>query len=314
MSESSPKPVILIIDDDNFVQMQLRLYLEREGYSIFMAKNAEEGLISFNKNQPDLILLDAIMPGMNGFDCCAEITGMPEAIYTPVLMITGLDDQHSVDLAFEAGAVDYVTKPIHWAVLRQRVKRLIQQARLQKQFETTNQILQKMVAIDGLTKVANRRRFDEYLQQEWFRLARERQPLSLILADVDYFKAYNDHYGHLAGDTCLQQVAAGINCSTKRPADLVARYGGEEFAVILPNTSAEGAIAVAEEIHANIKNLGILHEFSSVSDYITISSGVATVIPNHEIDMQLLMRTADTALYQSKRQGRNRISYLAVPG
>lgn len=314
MLQSSPKPVILIIDDDNFVQMQLRLYLEREGYDIITAKNAEEGLISFNKNQPDLILLDAIMPGMNGFDCCAKITAMPEAIYTPVLMITGLDDQHSVDQAFEAGAVDYVTKPIHWAVLRQRVKRLLQQARLQKQFETTNRILQEMVAIDGLTKVANRRRFDEYLQQEWLRLAREFQPLSLILVDVDYFKAYNDHYGHLAGDTCLQQVAASINCSAKRPADLVARYGGEEFAVILPNTPADGAIAVAEELHANIKSLGILHEFSSVSDYITISSGVATVIPNHEIDMQLLMGTADNALYQSKREGRNRISYLPVPG
>jgi diguanylate cyclase (GGDEF)-like protein len=179
-------------------------------------------------------------------------------------------------------------------------------SKLYYDLEVANRELQRLAICDGLTKLANRRRFDEYLQQEWQRLARERSPLSLILGDIDFFKAYNDTYGHLTGDECLRQVASAIQEAVKRPADLVARYGGEEFAVILPNTDAEGAIAVAELIRQAVKALAIDHSKSLVSPHITISLGVATVIPSAELSPLDLIASADRGLYQAKSLGRDR--------
>jgi diguanylate cyclase (GGDEF)-like protein/PAS domain S-box-containing protein len=182
----------------------------------------------------------------------------------------------------------------------------IQQAELYQQLLTANQQLQQLASLDGLTQVANRRRFDEYFHQEWRRLARDQEPLSLILCDVDCFKAYNDTYGHLEGDTSLQQVATAIRAALKRPADLVARYGGEEFAVVLPNTPAEGATRVALEIQSTIRALKIEHSKSCVSKYLTISLGVASTVPSHQSCEAMLIAVADKALYQAKAQGRDR--------
>lgn len=185
----------------------------------------------------------------------------------------------------------------------------IQQGELYQQLLAANQQLVQLASLDGLTQIANRRRFDEYLNLEWRRLLREKQPISLILCDVDFFKAYNDYYGHLAGDFCLQQVATGIRQSIKRPADLVARYGGEEFAVILPNTPFPGAIHFAEEIRRQIAALNIHHPKSLASQYITLSLGVATTIPEYQSSPAKLIGVADQALYQAKAQGRN--TYVA---
>ncbi|PMB51363.1 hypothetical protein CEN39_15660 [Fischerella thermalis CCMEE 5201] len=167
--------------------------------------------------------------------------------------------------------------------------------------------LERLATLDGLTQVANRRRFDEYLSQEWRRMAREKQYLSLILCDVDYFKSYNDHYGHQAGDACLKRVAAAMRNTLKRPADLVARYGGEEFAIILPSTAMQGAIAVAQAIQKAIKILRLPHIQSQISDFITISFGVSSIIPTHNLRVETLITTADEALYEAKKQGRDRI-------
>jgi diguanylate cyclase (GGDEF)-like protein len=158
-----------------------------------------------------------------------------------------------------------------------------------------------------LTQLANRRRFDEYLDGEWQRLAREGAPLSLILCDIDFFKTYNDTYGHQAGDNCLQQVAKAISFAVKRPADLVARYGGEEFAVILPTTDAEGAVQIAEEIRSKIQVLQIAHASSKVSKYVTLSLGVVSTIPCHESFPAALIAAADKSLYQAKAEGRDRV-------
>lgn len=177
----------------------------------------------------------------------------------------------------------------------------------QTTLQADNKHLQRLVSIDGLTQVANRRRFDEYLEIEWLRMARERQPLSLILCDVDYFKLYNDTYGHLVGDTCLQRVAEAISRGLKRPADLLARYGGEEFAVVLPNTNALGAVQVAEKLRCEINHLMIPHATSAVSNYVTMSWGVSSIIPTHEFSLKQLIAAADKALYEAKEQGRNRI-------
>lgn len=183
----------------------------------------------------------------------------------------------------------------------------------QTTLEANNQQLQRLVCIDGLTQVANRRRFDEYLAIEWSRMAREQQPLSLILCDVDYFKLYNDTYGHLEGDTCLQQVAAAISRGLKRPADLVARYGGEEFAIVLPNTNPLGAFQVADKLRQEINQLMIPHTTSTVSDYLTLSLGVASTVPSQKFSIEQLMEAADKALYQAKKQGRNRVIVKTLP-
>jgi len=259
------------------------------------------------------VLLDAMMPLMDGFECCTKLQALFAGKSIQILMVTGLEDQESVDLAFNAGATDYVTKPIHWAVLRQRVRRLIHRAQLQRQLEIVNQqleeanlALQRLVMIDELTQVANRRRFDEYLNLEWRRLAREQQPLSLIFCDIDYFKLYNDTYGHQVGDECLRRVAQVMEETVYRPADLVARYGGEEFAIILPNTSLQGAAHVTESILAALKAVAIPHAKSITSSQVTLSYGVASMIPCCKLSPTTLVEIADQLLYQAKQTGRDR--------
>lgn len=172
--------------------------------------------------------------------------------------------------------------------------------------ETANQKLQKLATVDSLTNLANRRQFDEYLYQQWQQMRRQIDWLSLILIDVDYFKLYNDNYGHLAGDFCLQAVAEAIKSSVQRATDLVARYGGEEFAVILPATSVDGAIYLAEKMINNVRELKIVHEKSLVSPCITISLGVASVIPDLEMKPASLIANSDAALYAAKSSGRDR--------
>jgi diguanylate cyclase (GGDEF)-like protein len=181
----------------------------------------------------------------------------------------------------------------------------IQQSELYQQLQIANQELQRLAKLDGLTQLANRRHFDDYLKQEWLRLARERNPLSLILCDVDYFKLYNDTYGHPAGDVCLVQIAQAIRRAVKRPADLVARYGGEEFAVLLPNTDTDGAIQVVQFIQKKVRQLNFAHIASLVSKYVTLSFGIATIFPSHNGSVQTLINAADKALYQAKDKGRN---------
>jgi len=183
----------------------------------------------------------------------------------------------------------------------------IQQAELYQQLQLANIELQCLASSDGLTKVACRRYFDEYLSKEWQRSIREGTPLSLILCDIDFFKTYNDTYGHLAGDDCLQQVAKAISHAVKRPADLVARYGGEEFAVILPNTDAKGAVRVAELIRLQVSSLQIIHASYPLKHYVTLSLGVASMVGKHELPPSALISDADKALYQAKESGRDRV-------
>jgi len=183
----------------------------------------------------------------------------------------------------------------------------IQQALLVEQMEAANLELQRLASLDSLTNLANRRQFDEYLNKEWRRMFREKLPLALILCDIDYFKLYNDTYGHLAGDQCLQQVANAIKLAVKRPGDLVARYGGEEFAVILPNTKAEGALTVAQEIRSHLAALQLPHAQSKISKYVTLSLGVSVTVPTGEITWEQLILAADKGLYEAKFQGRDRV-------
>ena len=323
-------PLILVADDDNSVRVFLRKAMEKEGYRVVEVNDGKQCLDAYETIKPDIVLLDAVMPVMDGFTCCKHLfqiakNNLKSAVETfdtdsslnntvisqiwertPILMITCLDDEESVNLAFDAGAIDYVTKPIHWPVLRQRLRRLLKEAQIYKQLEAANQALQHLANVDGLTELANRRRFDDYLNTQWINLVQKESPLSMILCDIDFFKFYNDRYGHPAGDICLQKVGGVLSFKVQKHQDLVARYGGEEFAVIMPYTPASGAVHIAEVIQAGVKDLQIVHDGSVVSQYVTLSMGVATVVPTWESSPSDLIVRADKALYQAKAGGRDR--------
>ncbi len=188
----------------------------------------------------------------------------------------------------------------------------IQQSELYQELQAANQKLQRLATLDGLTQISNRRRFDDYLRQESLRMAREQAPLSLILCDVDFFKPYNDTYGHLAGDACLIQITKAISRAVKRPGDLAARYGGEEFAIVLPNTDGKGAIQVAQDIRAEIQQLYLPHAASSVSEQVTVSLGVACLVAGCPYSVTALIDTADQALYWAKKEGRDRVQLKQI--
>jgi diguanylate cyclase (GGDEF)-like protein len=322
----SEPPLILIVDDQQTMRDELRRGLEQAGYQVEEATNGEQGLDAYHRLHPDIVLLDALMPVMDGFTCCAQLQALPNSHRAPILMITGLENRASVDRAFEAGATDLIIKPIHWAILLHQVRRLLQQMQLYRQLEATNQALERtnqelatanaalaqLVSLDSLTCLANRRCFDERLEWEWKRLTREQVPLSLILCDIDFFKGYNDTYGHQAGDVCLQRVAEALCSAVKRPADLVARYGGEEFVLVLPHTGSAGAMQIAREIQTRLKDLQLTHATSSVSPYVTLSMGVSSTIPQVDVLAVMLLEKADQALYQAKIEGRDRAILISL--
>jgi diguanylate cyclase (GGDEF)-like protein len=311
--------IILIVDDNPTNLSVLSQALKEAGYKSRVAIDGESAIEQVQEDPPDLILLDVQMPGIDGFETCTRLKADPATKEIPVIFITASVDMENKVKGLSLGGVDYITKPFQQEEVLARVKVHLTLRFLtltvQKQaiaLQQANQELRRLANMDGLTGIANRRRFDEYLQQEWHRLAREQEYLSLILCDIDYFKNYNDHYGHQAGDDCLKQVAQTIKSTIKRPADLVARYGGEEFALILPNTTPEGAIHIAESIRTKIKELKIAHASSKVGLYLTLSLGVSSQVPSHKSQSSFLINVADQALYTAKDQGRDH-SYLLLP-
>ncbi len=235
----------------------------------------------------------------------AALERAPNLLYEPIVVEKSPD---------ASGKISYSLIDVHQLMLKQaqihqRARHLVEA--LYQELETVNQQLYRLANSDGLTLVANRRRFDEYFDREWRRCARDQTPISLILCDIDYFKRYNDSCGHLAGDDCLRQVAAAINKGIMRPADLLARYGGEEFAVILPNTPSEGAVTVANRIQSQIRDLQIPHPASEMKR-VTLSLGVATKIPSESAKASELLAAADAALYLAKNQGRDRFAVTGL--
>jgi diguanylate cyclase (GGDEF)-like protein len=321
MSMCSQDSVILIVDDNPTNLSVLSQALKEAGYKTRVAMDGESAIEQAQEDHPELILLDIQMPGIDGFETCAQLKANPETRDIPVIFITASADIENKIKGLSVGAVDYITKPFQFEEVLARVKvhlelrfltRKVQEQTISLQ--RANQELLRLANLDGLTEIANRRRFDQYLDCEWRRLTRQEEHLSLILCDIDYFKSYNDYYGHQAGDTCLKQVAKTIEATLCRPSDLVARYGGEEFVVILPNTGPEGAIKVAENICLQIRLLGIVHERSKVSSQITLSLGISSLIPNLQIQADRLITTADKALYQAKEKGRNSYHFDFCPG
>ena len=450
---------ILIVDDLPENVRLLSSLLKNRGYRISSATNGKTALSTIEAELPDLILLDIMLPVIDGYQVCQILKSQPETRHIPVIFLSGLDSEFDKVEAFKVGGADYITKPFFLEEVLFRVKAQLKTSNQQQKFRQilSQEVTQRKIAekelnkskallkgvlnssldgvaafetvrdcdrniidfrwlianpvaamtvggtteslrgkqlfvensehnlfdgllelfiqvvetctvlekeyyynssslqawfhivavklgdglamtfrdisdrkqieitlkkanlkltyqanIDSLTQIANRRRFDEYIAQEWSRCAREREYLSLILCDIDYFKAYNDTYGHQAGDNCLYEVAQAIERAVKRPADLAFRYGGEEFAVILPYTEGQGAIQVAEEIHEQIKELQILHTGSKVGRIVSMSLGVSSIIPDTRSSSHTLIAAADAALYDAKLQGRNRIIYKSV--
>jgi diguanylate cyclase (GGDEF)-like protein len=219
----------------------------------------------------------------------------------------------SLDLTRNSDRPDWQDSEVDLALaIADQLAIAIQQSELYHKLQAANQKLERLATLDGLTQIPNRRRFDDYLRQESLRMARDHAPLSLILCDVDFFKLYNDTYGHLAGDACLIQVAKAISHAVKRPGDLAARYGGEEFAIVLPNTDSRGAMQVAQAIREEIHQLHLPHAASSVSEQVTVSLGIASVLPGCPYSVKTLVGTADQALYQAKKEGRDRFQLKKV--
>ena len=300
MKENLQQPTVLIVDDSP-TNVQILAEALRADYRVKVAGGGREALeVALREPRPDIILLDVMMPEMDGLEVYRQLKNNPQTEKIPVIFVTARDDVSDEELGLNLGAVDYITKPFSIQIARARIRNHI---RLKQQAD----LLESISLVDALTHIPNRRRFDEAIDAEWKRAAREKTPLSVLMIDIDYFKGYNDHYGHGAGDVCLQSVAAALQSGVSRPGDLVARYGGEEFAVILPETDKEAAAHIAARLCECVRGMRLPHAHSSVQPFVTVSAGCATMTPSEKTGSpSVLLDEADKMLYKAKRAGRNR--------
>jgi diguanylate cyclase (GGDEF)-like protein len=293
------QPRILIVDDET-LNIELIAKIFMDDHEVLFATDGAKALELAASTNPDLILLDIMLPGMDGFEICARLKTEPHTADIPVIFITGRDDIETETRGLALGAVDYITKPINPQIVRMRVGNHIELKRARDR-------LTELATTDGLTGLANRRRFDEVLEREVQRHLRSIEPLTVIMLDIDHFKLYNDTYGHLRGDDCLRAIACSIHGSLLRATDLAARYGGEEFACILPDTGAlEDVTAIAERIRTDVIALKIPHETSPTAPHVTVSLGLVSCYCNQDLQPEQLTAAADKQLYLAKSQGRNR--------
>jgi diguanylate cyclase (GGDEF)-like protein len=294
----------LTVEDDDAIRALIGGVLSSE-FNMQTASDAESALALAIENPPDLILLDVGLPDMDGFEACRRIKAHPVLADIPVIFLTSRSSSMDEVDGLEAGGIDYITKPINPAILRARIRNHLELKR-------SRDALARMARIDGLTGVANRRTFDDLLLREWRRQARTGQPLSVIMIDVDHFKQFNDTYGHGAGDSCLKKVTQAAEGALQRPADIVARYGGEEFVALLPDTTFDGALSVAEGIRAAVTALDIEHSASAAASHVTVSLGVACMVPEPDKEPSVLVEAADSQLYAAKSGGRNCVKGIMV--
>lgn len=317
---------ILIVDDRQDNLLVLESLLEDMDCNIIKATSGNEALGLMLDYEFALVLLDVQMPDMDGFETAEFMRMNSKTRYVPIIFVTAISkEQKCIFKGYEIGAVDYLFKPIEPIILQSKVKVFLElynqkklveeQTRLLElkikelsELQEANFKLESLSTLDGLTGISNRRSFDNYMDMSLKNCFRSDKPISLIMADIDFFKNYNDNYGHLKGDECLIKVAKAMASSIKRPLDFVARYGGEEFAVILPETDEDGAMVIAEIIRKDIEALQITHEHSAASPYVTLSLGIKTIVPKVNYSINEFIENADKALYNSKLNGRNQVS------
>lgn len=303
MLRSLPK---LLLVDDQPVNIQTLYQIFADDHEVFMATSGEQALALCRDKQPDLVLLDVIMPGMDGLETCQRLKEDADTADIPVIFVTSQNSPEEETHGLEVGAVDFISKPVNPAVVRARVK-------TQLTLKAQTDALRMLASLDGLTGVPNRRIFDERLNAEWRACRRSGSALSLLMVDVDHFKLYNDHYGHLDGDQCLKSIASALASSVERGRDMLARFGGEEFVCLLPDTDLEGAKHIAEKLRQAVEELAIPHVESKTAATVTVSLGVATTARCDALEPPDLLKVADEQLYLAKQSGRNRVCGVQFP-
>lgn len=299
---------ILIVDDNVKNRNLLKDMIVSFGHFPVLAEDGKEALVKMNEQPPDMVLLDILMPGMNGYEVLDYMKGNDNLCHIPVIMISAVEYVYSVIQCIEKGADDYLDKPFNPKLLKARMDSSLEKKRLRDIEKKYYLRLEHLSITDGLTGIANRRFFDDLLEKEWRRALRISSAISLIMLDIDFFKIFNDTYGHPSGDKCLTKVANTLKNTLKRAGEIVARYGGEEFIIVMPNTQLKDAIIVSKRISAEIRSLEIEHKNSTVSAYITVSMGIANVVPQKSSSPSAFIDKTDKALYKAKAEGRNRHS------
>ena len=313
-------PVVLLVDDQIMVAEGIRRMLEGEAdIEYHYCSDASSAVQMATEINPTIILQDLIMPNIDGYTLVRSYRENGPTANIPVIVLSTKEAPQDKSIAFENGANDYLVKLPDKIELIARIRAhtkayLTQLERdeafrrlgeLQRELQKSNAELQKLTCQDGLTGIANRRSFDDFIRKECLRSARDGTAISLILIDIDYFKLYNDNYGHLKGDECLHKVAETLQKAAQRPADLVARYGGEEFAVVLPSTDAIGAMKIADSLRLAVEGLELPHAYSPLCNIVTISMGIASKVASEKESPGDLIEMADEALYEAKNAGRN---------
>ena len=304
---------ILIIDDSATIRAGLAAEVRAMKFVPLMAETGEKGVEAFIAEHPALVLLDVNMPGIDGYETARRIRAARPEEWVPIIFLSANEEDQDLERAIECGGDDYLVKPVSIVVLGAKIRALQRLDHMRRKLiEVSNELsaanlrLEALSQQDGLTGIANRRAFDFLIERHFHEAARRREPLSVVLCDVDHFKAYNDHYGHVAGDECLRQVAAALTRSCKRAIDVAARYGGEEFALLLPDTPAAGALIVADAARAEVASLALPHAQSPTSHLVTFSAGIATYSAERDKASRDITMRADEALYRAKHLGRNR--------
>jgi len=298
MPENEKEFTILITDDEK-LNLDVLGNILSPHYNILISRNGTRALELAGQYSPDLILLDIIMPDMSGFEVITKLKDSGDTVNIPVIFITGLTDAANEEKGFFLGAVDYITKPFNKAIVKARVNTHI---KIVDQMRT----IERIGLIDPLTKIANRRGFENRFDAEWGRAIREQASISLLIMDIDKFKNYNDTYGHQQGDKALKTFAEVSSSSINRSNDFLARWGGEEFVILLSNTDIKGASEIAESVRKSIETAVIPTEDGAATG-ITVSIGVSSVTPDTDTSSSDFISRADQALYKAKESGRNKV-------
>ena len=299
------KPTILVVDDMTTTLLLLHDLL-KDTYEVKIAKSGTKALeILESPNDIDLILLDIEMPDINGYDVCKRIKNNETIKNIPVIFVTARNSEEDEEYGLNLGAIDYITKPFNKTITKLRLKNYLE-------LKIKNDMLEKLSMYDGLTNIRNRRFFDETFEKTFSEIKRDKKSLAVLMIDIDFFKPYNDNYGHGQGDETLRKVAKALEKTIKRASDFVARYGGEEFVILLKDINKDGVEAVANNLLNAVRELKITHEFSKIENYVTVSIGVSYYNSSSDITKLELLLKADETLYNVKNSGRNNFAILEV--